>query len=110
MPWNDVVTAQFALATTQIASVRQRSPFYADLFAEAGIESDFQVRDWADLARIPLTDKGDLRASLQAAPPLGRHLGFDRTQVVQIQATSGTTGSPSYLGLTNADFQTWNEL
>jgi phenylacetate-CoA ligase len=108
--WDKVVEDGFRLVTRQIASLRQRSPFYTDLLDQAGIGPDYQVRGWDDLAKIPMTDKRDLRASLQAAPPLGRHLGVDRTELVQIQATSGTTGSPSYLGLTANDLQTWNEL
>lgn len=109
-PWDEVVAETFERTTAQIASVRARSPFYADLFDDAGIGPDFVVRDWDDLARIPPTDKRDIRASLSAAPPLGRHLGVERERLVQIQATSGTTGSPSYLGLTDADIVTWNEL
>lgn len=109
-PWNEVMADAFARATRQIAGVRSRSPFYADLFDAAGIGPDYRVRDWDDLAKIPMTDKRDIRASLAEAPPLGRHLGVDRARLVQVQATSGTTGSPSYLGLTEADIATWNEL
>ncbi|TDB95464.1 AMP-binding protein [Actinomadura sp. 7K534] len=109
-PWDEVVADAFERATRQIADVRSRSPFYADLFDAAGVGPDHRIRDWDDLAKIPTTDKRDIRASLAAAPPLGRHLGVDRTRLVQVQATSGTTGSPSYLGLTEADIATWNEL
>ena len=109
-PWDEVVADAFTRVTRQIADVRSRSPFYADLFDGAGIGPDYRVRDWDDLTKIPTTDKRDIRASLAAAPPLGRHLGVDRARLVQVQATSGTTGSPSYLGLTENDIATWNEL
>lgn len=109
-PWDEVLEDAFARATRQIADVRARSPFYADLLDSAGIGPDYKIRDWDELAKIPTTDKQDIRASLAASPPLGRHLGVDPARLVQIQATSGTTGSPSYLGLTDADIATWNEL
>ena len=65
---------------------------------------------WDDLRRVPFTEKSDVRASLAADPPLGSHLGVAIEDVAQVQATSGTTGSPSYIGLTDADLQTWAEL
>lgn len=34
----------------------------------------------------------------------------ERGEIVQVQASSGTTGSPSYVGLTASDVGTWCEL
>ncbi|WP_308114921.1 phenylacetate--CoA ligase family protein [Rhodococcus opacus] len=64
----------------------------------------------ADLAGLPFTEKQELRDSLAATPPLGSHVAADRADIVQIQASSGTTGSPSYVGLTRSDIDVWSEL
>ena len=58
------------------------------------------VRTADDLAGLPFTEKQELRDSLAAAPPLGRHVAADLRDMAQVQASSGTTGSPSYVGLT----------
>jgi phenylacetate-CoA ligase len=109
-PWDKVVEAQFARMTATIQDLRKRSEYYAATLDEAGVGPDLVVRDWSDLTSIPLTTKDDIRASLAASPPLGRHLAVDVSEVTQIQATSGTTGSPSYFGLTPADVATWARL
>lgn len=80
----------------QLGYLDARSTFYRRRFRDAGIDVG-SIRTIEDLARIPFTTKQDLRASLAAAPPLGEHLAAPLEDVVQIQASSGTTGSPSYV-------------
>jgi phenylacetate-CoA ligase len=109
-PDDTLLPRQLELFTRQLQSLRGRSPFYRDRLDEAGVGGDWVARTWDDLRQVPTTDKSDIRASLAAEPPLGRHAGVAVEDVLQIQATSGTTGSPSYLGLTAADLDTWAEL
>ena len=45
-----------------------------------------------------------------SSPPLGAHVAAADQEIVQIQASSGTTGSPSYVGLTASDITTWCEM
>jgi phenylacetate-CoA ligase len=93
----------------QMEYLYNSSPFYREKLDEAGIDYREVVgRD--QLAHVPFTEKSELRASLSAAPPLGAHLAADIDEVVQVQATSGTTGTPSYLALTSSDCEVWNEL
>jgi len=92
----------------QVAYLRERSPFYQRKFAAAGLGAD-AVRTLEDLQRVPFTTKQELRDSLQAAPPFGEHLAAPMAEVIQMQASSGTTGSPSYVALTRQDAQTWQE-
>ena len=108
--WEAVMPRQLELFTTQLRSLRGRSEFYRDRLDAAGIGEAFVAQSWDDLLAIPLTTKADIRESLAAERPLGRHLAVPLRDVAQIQATSGTTGSPSYLGLTEADLETWAEL
>ncbi|RMI28825.1 phenylacetate--CoA ligase family protein [Nocardia stercoris] len=93
----------------QIRYLATRSGFYRTKFAEHGVDPE-AVRTTADLAALPFTEKQELRASLAQVPPLGAHVAADASEIVQIQASSGTTGSPSYVGLTRADIDTWCEL
>ena len=78
---------------TQLAYVEATSPFYRNLWAEADVTSD-GIDNLADLARLPFTEKDDLRRSQDAAPPLGGTQGAPLEQIVRIQCTGGTTSIP----------------
>jgi phenylacetate-CoA ligase len=93
----------------QLAYLAERSHFYQAKFAEHDVDPA-SVRTVDDLDRLPFTEKQELRDSLADAPPLGRHVAAAENEIVQIQASSGTTGSPSYVGLTAPDILTWCEL
>lgn len=94
------------LLRRQLEYVDGASAFYRSKFKRAGV-SVGDVRTVRDLRRLPLTDKAELRASLSEHPPLGSHAAAPIADLVQIQATSGTTGTPSYFGLTGHDLQVW---
>lgn len=93
----------------QLAYLARSSAFYQAKFAGHGVDPA-AVRTVDDLVGLPFTEKQELRDSLAAAPPLGRHVAAARNDIVQVQASSGTTGSPSYVGLTASDVGTWCEL
>ncbi|GHE93937.1 phenylacetate--CoA ligase [Amycolatopsis deserti] len=93
----------------QIAYLAAHSEFYRAKFAEHGVDPG-GITTVDDLQGLPFTEKQELRDSLAAAPPLGRHVAAPAAEIVQIQASSGTTGSPSYVGLTASDVGTWCEL
>ncbi len=94
------------LLRTQLTRVARDSPFYRDKLAEAGVDPR-AIRNVEDLRRVPFTEKDELRRSLAEHPPLGSHLAVPVTDLVQIQATSGTSGTPSYFGLTHHDLRVW---
>jgi phenylacetate-CoA ligase len=60
------------------------------------------VRELADLARLPFTTKADLRDNY----PYGM-FAVPREQVSRIHASSGTTGKPTVVGYTAEDLDTW---
>lgn len=93
----------------QLQYVVSSSPFYREKFAAAGVDPA-GIRSVRDLALLPFTEKEELRQSLTDVPPLGGHLAADRSALVQIQATSGTTGTPSFFGLTEHDLKVWGEI
>ena len=79
-------------------------PFYQDLFGKAGVKPG-DVKQLADLQRLPFTSKQDMRDSypygLFAAP---------MEEIVRIHASSGTTGKPTVVGYTARDIDVWAEL
>lgn len=79
-------------------------PHYAAAFREAGVSPD-DLTSLADLARFPFTTKADLRANY----PFGM-FAVPREQVARVHASSGTTGTPTVVGYTAADVDTWAEL
>ena len=93
----------------QLDYVFARSPFYQDKWKAAGIRRE-QIRTLADLARVPLTTKEELRESQRAAPPLGRHACAEMADVIRIQASTGTTGRPSLVGVTRQDAEGWTRV
>jgi phenylacetate-CoA ligase len=108
-PWPELLARQQALLGRQLAYLAARSTFYRHKLAAAGIAWD-SLRTLDDLRRLPFTTKHELRESLAAEPLLGQHRAADETEIVQIQASSGTTGSPAYVGLTASDQAHWAEM
>ena len=91
----------------QIAYLLERSPFYRAKLTEAGIQSPREAGGLDGIARLPLTEKDELRASRTPENPVGTHLCAERGEIVRIYSTSGTTGTPSYVPLTAGDLDNW---
>jgi phenylacetate-CoA ligase len=85
----------------QIAYLLERSPFYREKLA------GHHVGGLEDIARLPLTDKRELRATVTPENPFGAHLCAAPEEIVRIYSTSGTTGTPSYIPLTAGDLDNW---
>ena len=87
------------LYRAQIARLFQRSPFYREKLGAAGFVSPADVGGLVDIARLPFTEKDELRASQAAHAPLGAHAAIDASQAARIYSTSGTSGTPLYISL-----------
>lgn len=92
----------------QLDYVWSSSEFYQKKFRESGVERS-HIRKLEDLAKLPFTEKAELRASQLEAPPLGSHIACPRDQVKRVYSTSGTTGRPTFIGLTCHDILVWRE-
>ncbi|MFH1116932.1 MAG: AMP-binding protein [Pseudomonadota bacterium] len=92
----------------QLDYVWNNSEFYRKKFGDAGIERS-RIRSLEDLALLPFTEKAELRTSQLEAPPLGTHIACPRDQVKRVYSTSGTTGRPTFIGLTSRDISVWRE-
>lgn len=92
----------------QLQWVGERSRFYAEMWSAAGF--DPATVDSLEAFSAPFTTKEQLRTSQLAGPPLGLHAAVPMSDVVRIHASSGTTGRPSYVGITARDREDWTEV
>lgn len=81
-----------------IAYVAEKSPYYRRLFAENNIDPT-QIQTVADLTKIPVTTKAELQRYNND------FLCVSEREVVDIVTTSGTTGDPVVVKLTENDLQ-----
>ncbi len=110
LPWERQLQADEASYRAQVAYLYDRSPFYRAKLAAAGFPDAASVGGLAEIARLPLTEKDELRAGRSDDHPLGTHLAAAMGEVVRIYSTSGTTGTPSYIPLTRGDLAGWIEI
>ena len=87
-----------------VAYVYNRVPFYKRRLDEAGIEPA-EISDIADLHRLPLTKKSDLRDQY----PFGL-FAVPQEEIIRIHASSGTTGKPTVVGYTRGDLDIFSEV
>jgi phenylacetate-CoA ligase len=105
----ETASLQESLLAGQLDYLFARSEFYREKFHASGVRrKDF--RRLRDLARFPFTTKEELRASQAAHPPLGRHIGAEWHDVIRVHSSTGTTGKPSFVGITRRDAKVWTRL
>jgi phenylacetate-CoA ligase len=107
LPWDEQLALDDASYRTQLAYLFERSRFYREKLAAAGLETAEDAGGLTDMAELPLTDKQELRATCTSDEPMGAHLCADPSELVRIYSTSGTTGTPSYVPLTADDLDNW---
>ncbi len=109
LPWPDVLRLKEERLRVQLRYVAERSELYQKKFADAHVDVS-RIKRLEDVQELPFTEKSELRRSLESGPILGFHRAASMDQIVQIQASSGTTGSPAYVGLTRRDQYVWQEM
>lgn len=109
-PWEQQAGKDDALYRRQIAYLLQKSSFYRRKLGDAGFRDARSVGGLADIARLPLTEKDEIRASRSPEYPMGSHVAASLKDIVRIYSTSGTTGLPSYIPLTRADLEGWHQI
>jgi phenylacetate-CoA ligase len=102
LPWAEQLELDDASFREQLAYVLERSPFYREQLAA----SDTSIA-LGEIARLPLTEKAELKATCTPANPFGAHLCVEPRELVRVYSTSGTTGRPSYIPLTENDLDNW---
>jgi len=105
--WDEQLALDDEAYRTQLGYLLERSRFYREKLGAAGIERPDDAGGLADLPRLPLTEKSELKDSRTPDDPIGAHLCAERAEIVRIYSTSGTTGVPSYIPLTARDLDDW---
>ncbi|MEM4161119.1 MAG: phenylacetate--CoA ligase [Thermoplasmata archaeon] len=82
----------------------ENNAFYRRKMDSAGVKPD-DIKTAADLHIIPFTTKDELRSLY----PYGG-LAVSRTDVLEVHATSGTTGVPTLGFYTKSDIEVWAEV
>jgi phenylacetate-CoA ligase len=106
---SEVRKSQEAKLGKQLDYLFARSLFYQEKLQAAGIHRK-DYRWLRDLRRFPFTTKKELRESQAIHPPLGKHIACDVKDVVRVHSSTGTTGKPSFVGLTRRDARMWTRL
>ena len=107
LPWSEQIAVDDEHYRTQVAYLFERSQFYRDKLGKAGVSSAADAGGLANIAALPFTEKSELRANCSPDNPIGTHLCAKREEIVRIYSTSGTTGTPSYIPLTQTDLDNW---
>lgn len=111
--WNkDIETMDRpAIEALQVKRLRElvdqsiKTEFYKKRLFRAGITSGSDIQSLDDLRRLPFNVKDDLRQNF----PTGL-LAVDMREVVRVHSSSGTTGIPTVIYLTQQDMDNWTNL
>ena len=106
-PWSEQHELDDTAYGAQLEYLFERSAFYRDKLAAEGIETARDAGGLDEIARLPLTEKRELRETVTQDDPVGAHLCATPGEIVRIYSTSGTTGAPSYVPLTASDLESW---
>lgn len=87
-----------------VKRVYENVPLYRDRMDKAGVKPS-DIHSTADLYKLPLTSKQDLRDTY----PYGL-FAVPLKDVVRLHASSGTTGKQIVVGYTKNDLDTWSEI
>lgn len=106
-PWSEQFAIDDENYRRQLSYLLTRSAFYRAKLGAAGLLDAAEAGGLDHIARLPLTSKDEIRASVTPGAPFGSHLCAKESDIVRIYSTSGTTGTPSYIPLTAPDLENW---
>lgn len=86
-----------------------QSEFYKQKYKKLGIKRE-DIKSIRDLEKLPFTYKDEIRASQAARPLLGSHAIAEMKDIIRVHSSSGTTGRPTYVGITKHDYDVWTEI
>ncbi|MEJ2272659.1 MAG: phenylacetate--CoA ligase [Candidatus Bathyarchaeota archaeon] len=95
---------QLKLLKNLVKYCYENSTFYRAKFKNAGLAPD-DIKTLDDIQKIPFTSKNDLRENY----PFGM-VTVPLEYIVELHASSGTTGNPIVGAYTNNDMDIWTEL
>lgn len=109
MPVEQIKEMQLWLLKKQLGYVLTHSPFYQRKWGEVGLKLE-HIKKLEDMKNAPFTEKEELRQSQIENPPLGDYVCVPFDNIIRVHSSSGTTGRPSFIGLTESDKAGWTEI
>jgi len=104
MPTQELKRLQLKELKQLVKDCYENSVFYRKKFDGAGLKPE-SIRSLDDLDKIPFTAKSDLKDNY----PFGM-VAAQSDEIVEIHASSGTTGNPIIGAYTQNDMDVWQEL
>jgi phenylacetate-CoA ligase len=104
MPVEELRNYQLQKLKAQVKHCYEHSSFYHKKFDEIHLKPD-DIKSLEDLSKIPFTVKNDLRDNY----PFGM-VTVKPQEIVEVHASSGTTGNPIVGAYTKGDMDVWQEL
>ena len=104
MPLHDLKELQLKRLKKVVRTVYEKNEFYHKKLKDAGVTPD-DIKTLDDLNKIPFLTKDDLRQYY----PFGL-LCTPLDEVVEVHASSGTTGKPVVGAYTRNDLEVWGEV
>ncbi|SDX78850.1 phenylacetate--CoA ligase family protein [Halopenitus persicus] len=111
-PWDDVVARHESLLPEQLEYLDGNSDYYRRKFREWNVDPA-SITTLEAFREIPFTTKEDERRNQEDPDPdrpLGDHQAVPTERLNRTISSSGTTGKPTYFGLTEADREHWNAV
>lgn len=111
-PWAEVLREHERLLPQQLEYLVEQSDYYRRRFEEADVDPT-AIDSLEDLQAVPFMTKEDERDSQRTqtpAKPLGEHQTAPTSALNRVISSSGTTGKPTYFGLTSKDRRDWNTV
>ncbi len=102
-PVEEIKALQLARLIHNVYHVYENVPYYRQRMDEAGVKPG-DIHTLADLAKLPFTYKQDLRDTY----PYGL-FAVPMKEVVELHASSGTTGKQIVAGYTQRDLDIWGD-
>lgn len=103
MPREELEALQLERLQALVKRVYEKIPSYKESFDKAGVSPE-DIKSLDDLTKLPFTVKQDMRD----AYPFGL-FAVPRKDVVRIHCSSGTTGTATVVGYTQADLERWGD-
>lgn len=104
MPITELRKLQLQALRAQVKYCFETSSFYRKKFKEINLKPE-DIQSLEDLSKIPFTVKNDLRDNY----PFGM-VTVKSEEIVEVHASSGTTGNPIVGSYTKGDMEVWQEL
>ncbi len=103
-PREEIEKIQLKRLKETVKRAYENVPFYRKKLKEKGVTPD-DIKTLEDVRKLPFTMKDDLRQNY----PYGL-FAVPLSEIVEIHASSGTTGKPTVVGYTKKDIDNWAEL